>query len=85
MKAIVVYRPDSEEARAVEEFLRDFSKQTGRTIETLNPDTADGAQFCETYDILEYPSIIAVSDDGHIQNSWPGLPLPTISELSYYA
>ncbi len=85
MKAIIVYRSNSEHGRAVEEFLRDFSRRTGSELETLDPDTKDGASMCRTYDIVEYPTVVALSDDGQVQNSWRGLPLPTINELSYYS
>ena len=85
MKVTIVYKPESEHARTVEEYLRDFSKQTGRELDTLNPDTQEGADICRVYDIVEYPTIVAVSDEGQLQNSWRGLPLPTISEVSYYA
>ncbi|AHB42376.1 hypothetical protein RAAC3_TM7C00001G0530 [Candidatus Saccharibacteria bacterium RAAC3_TM7_1] len=84
MRAVVIYRAESEHARAVEEYLDNFKRQTGRELETLDPDSKEGRQFCETYDILEYPSILALSDDGHMQNLWRGLPLPTINEVSYY-
>lgn len=85
MKATIVYRSDSEHGRAVEEYMRDFTKRTGKTLETIDPDTLEGADLCRTYDIVEYPTVIAVSDDGQMQNSWRGLPLPTITEVSYYA
>ena len=81
---MVVYKQETDYARRVDEFLGDFKRQTGRDLETLDPDTRDGSGFCETYDIVEYPTIIAISDDGQIQNQWKGLPLPTISEVSYY-
>lgn len=84
MKVTVIYRDDSEHAREVIDFLRDFKRQTGRDLETIDPDTADGADFCRTYDIVEYPTLVAFSDDGVLQNVWRGLPLPTISEVSYY-
>jgi hypothetical protein len=84
MKAVVIYKERSDHARTVEDYLRDFSSRTGKELETLNPDTPDGASLCRVYDIVEYPTIIALSDDGLLQSSWRGLPLPTISELSYY-
>ncbi len=85
MKAIVIYRSASEFGRPVEDYMRDFKRQTGRELEVLDPDTSDGITFCRTYDIVEYPTIVALSDDGHMQTMWRGLPLPTISEVSYYA
>lgn len=84
MKAIIIYKNESDHAREVLDYLRDFERQTGHVLETLDPDTPEGASFCRTYDIVEYPSIVAMSDDGMLQNLWRGRPLPTISEVSYY-
>jgi len=84
MRVVVVYRDSTDYARAVTDFLRDFEHQTGHTIELVDPDTTDGAQFCSVYSIMEYPSMIALSDDGIMQQMWKGMPLPTISEVSYY-
>lgn len=84
MRVRVIYKSESDHAREVINYLRDFSRQTGQEIEEINPDTADGAQLCRVYDIVEYPTIIATSEDGSLQNMWRGRPLPTISEVSYY-
>ena len=84
MKAVVIYKEESDHAREVLDYLRDFERQTGHVLETVNPESAAGADFCRTYDIVEYPSIAALSDDGVLQNLWRGRPLPTISEVSYY-
>lgn len=85
MRTIIVYRPNTEVERPVIEFMREFEQRTGKTLETINPDDRDGAGFIETYDILEYPTVIALSDGGELLQIWRGLPLPTISEVSYYA
>ena len=85
MRVVVVYRAESDYARRVIDFLHDFNRQTGHTIEEIDPDSAEGSDFCQTYDIVEYPTIIALSDDGHMQNLWRGTTLPTINEVSYYA
>lgn len=85
MRAVVVYKEESDHAREVISYLADFARQTGRELEVVDPETAEGASFCRTYDIVEYPSIIALSDDGVMQNLWRGRPLPTIGEVSYYA
>ena len=84
MKAVVIYKAESDHAREVLDYLRDFERQTGRALETIDPESRDGAAFCRTYDIVEYPSIVALSDDAVLQNLWRGRPLPTISEVSYY-
>lgn len=84
MRVVVVYKENTDYAHEVNDYLHDFERQTGHLLETLDPETPEGIQFCETYDIVEYPSIIALSDDGSLQNFWHGLPMPTISELSFY-
>lgn len=84
MRVIAIYKPVSEHATEVETYLRDFTRQTGRTIETLNPEEKTGENLCRAYDIVEYPTLLAMSDDGQLQTQWRGLPMPTISEVSYY-
>lgn len=84
MSVTVIYKAASEHARPVEEFLHDFEKRTGRKLETIDPDTREGADLCRVYDIVEYPSIIATNEDGQLRNSWRGVPLPLIDEVSYY-
>lgn len=84
MRVAVIFKEENDYTREVLDYLRDFQRQTGHELEKINPDTAEGTHFCSTYGIVQYPSVIAVSDDGVMQNSWSGLPFPTISELSYY-
>lgn len=84
MRVVVVYKDDQDYSRLVDSFMRDFERQTGRTLEVLDPESTDGELFCRAYDIVEYPTIIALSNDGQLQNMWRGAILPTISEVSYY-
>ena len=84
MRVAIVYKDESDHAREVIDYRRDFLYQTGHELETVDPDTADGAQFCRVYDIVEYPTVIAMADDGQLLNMWRGTPLPTISEVSFY-
>ena len=85
MPLYIAYRNESDTTRAVIEFLHDFNKRTGRTIEEIDPDSPHGSSFVELYDIVEYPSIVASKEDGEIRYLWRGVPLPTIDEVSYYA
>ena len=80
----MVYKIESDHARAVIDYMADFKRQTGKDLETIDPDTRDGSALCRTYDIVEYPSVVSLDDGGVLQNVWRGLPLPTISEVSYY-
>lgn len=85
MRVVVVFREASDHAREVLDYLRDFKRRTGREIEQINPDTRGGGDFCRTYDVVEYPTMLALGNDGQVQNTWRGRPLPLIDEVSYYA
>lgn len=85
MRIVIVYREASEHRMAVESFMRDYRMRTGREIETINPDTREGMSFCRLYDIVEYPTIIALTNDGSMYTSWRGQHFPTISEVAAVA
>lgn len=84
MKVFIVYKNKSDHAREVLDYLRDFERQTGHQLATIDPESKDGIDTCRVYDIVEYPTVFAISDDGILQNLWRGRPLPTISEVSFY-
>jgi hypothetical protein len=84
MKTYVIYKDASDHARPVIEFLREFYRQTGKQLDVIDPETREGDAFCRTYDIVEYPSLVALDANGMVQQLWRGLPLPRISEVSYY-
>jgi len=84
MRLVMVYREASEARLSVESFMRDFEFQTGGgKIETIDPDTRAGAAFCRSYDIVEYPTLVALGPDGTPLEVWRGT-LPTISDASLY-
>ena len=85
MRVVVVYRDMSDHGRAVTDFLRDFKSQTGKEVSGVDPDSPEGIDMCNAYDVVEYPTMLALADDGHMLNMWRGIPLPTISEVSFYA
>ncbi len=84
MRVIIVTKDQTDYAREVSDYLFEFKRRTGHDIEVLDPESPDGISFTAAYDILEFPTVLALSDDGRAQNIWKGLPLPTMSELSYY-
>ena len=84
MRVVVISKPATEYKREVDDYLFEFNRRTGHTLEVIDPESPEGISFCEAYDILEFPTLIAISDSGQMQNMWKGLPLPTMSEVSYY-
>ena len=85
MRVVIVTKDNMDYTRSIDTFLESFTRQTGKTIEVLDPVTRDGESFARTYDIVQYPTLIALSDDGQVQNMWVGESLPTINEVSFYA
>ena len=85
MKAVVLYKENSDHAREVFDYLRDFERQTGKKLEEIDPEKRENIGFVETYDIVEYPTILALTDNGQVINMWRGRPLPAINEVSFYA
>lgn len=85
MKLIMVTKDATDYAREVTDFMRDFEAQTGRQIETLDPESPSGIDFITSYGIVQYPTLVAIADDNTMQNMWVGTPLPTVMEVSYYA
>ena len=85
MRAVIVWREHSDYGREVEDWLRDFQMRTGKTVETVDPDSLSGESFARAYDIVVYPTILGLDDSGKILDMWRGVPLPRIDEVSYYA
>jgi hypothetical protein len=84
MKAFILYRPNSEFARIVEEYVHDFKRLMGRDIELVDLNTRDGAATASLYDVMEHPSLMVVRDDGQVLQEWQGTHLPLMNELSGY-
>ena len=85
MRVVIVWRDGQEYSRMVSDWLVDFERRTGKVIESLDPDSIEGDQFVRSYDIVEFPTMIALGDDGRVLESWIGRRLPRFDEVSYYA
>lgn len=80
-----MFRSDSEGERLALNFMDDYKRQTGKTIQAVNADNPDGISLAELYDVADYPAIITMTDDGTPLQIWQGSSLPTIDTVSYYA
>ena len=84
MKVVILYHPNSEFARTVEEYAHDFEKRVGRAIELLSLETRDGAAMASLYDVLTYPAILTIREDGQLMKNWEGTELPLMNEVAGY-
>lgn len=85
MKILVLYRPNSEQATNVETFIRDFKvRHDSARMEVVDVDSREGIATASLYDVMQYPTILALRDDGSIMKSWEGVDLPLMDEIAYY-
>ena len=84
MKAVFLYHPDSEHARKVEEFAHNFAQVSTQTIELASLETKEGADMATMYDIVSYPALLVIEDDGHLHKVWQGESLPLMNEVAGY-
>ena len=82
MRTICIFRDNQDYTRSVTEWLENFYRRTSKRIETMDPD--ENADFCAAYDIVEYPTIIALGNSGEVMAVWRGRNLPLINDVSYY-
>jgi hypothetical protein len=86
MKVLILYRPDSEHGRIVEEFIREFQvRHSSNHLEVINIDSRDGIATATLYDIVQYPAILVLQNDGAVQKIWMGEQMPLMDEVASYA
>lgn len=86
MKVLVLYRPESEHGRIIEEFIHEFKRREAQAhIEVLNIDSRDGSATASLYDVMQYPAILVLANDGYLQKSWVGEEMPLLDEVTAYA
>lgn len=55
-------------------------------MEIHDLDSAAGSEMARLYGVMEYPAVIALKDDGQMQQMWSGIErLPLMNDLAYYA
>jgi thioredoxin-like negative regulator of GroEL len=84
MKVVVLYRPSSEHSRKVEEFAHDLERRGSGKVELVSVDTRDGSATASLYDVMQYPAVLALKNDGQLLKDWQGNTMPLLNEVSYY-
>lgn len=85
MKAVILYHPNSAEARIIEEYVHNFAERgSSKPIELISLESRDGSATATLYDIVQYPTLMVLSDDGQLHKAWQGTSLPLMDELAGY-
>ena len=84
MRVVMIWRDESDYGRMVTEWLHDCERRVGVAPESLSPDEPAGESICKAYDVVEYPTMLALDDGGKVLQMWRGLNLPRIDDVAYY-
>lgn len=85
MRVVVFYKRETDYGREVEEWIHDLkARGDGGKIDEIDPETRDGDGMAQTYEVIQYPTIMALDDSGRVLSAWKGLPLPRLDEVAYY-
>lgn len=84
MKVAILYHPESEFARIVEEYARDFERQKGNVVDLISLETKEGANLAALYNIVRYPALLVKRDNNDLIKHWEGEPLPLMNEVAGY-
>jgi hypothetical protein len=84
MKVVILYHPESDHRRMVEEYMRDMeSRHLDAKLETISLDTREGSALASIYDVVRYPALLVTRDDGTLQTFWQE-EFPRIDEVAGY-
>lgn len=85
MKIILLYRPQSEHARMVEDYVREFERREGsRQIELIDYDSRTGTDIAQLYGVVDQPAILALADGSQLLQMWVGPNLPLMDDIAAY-
>ena len=86
MKVLVLYRPNSEHGRLIEDFIHEYQRHHDSVrLQVMNVDTREGSATASLYDVMQYPAILILQTDGYVQKIWQGEALPLMDEVVAYA
>jgi hypothetical protein len=85
MRLSIIYQPESEHTRKVEDFVHDFFKlHPENPVQLIDANSQAATPLIETYDIMQYPAFMVTTDDGRLQNMWSGGTFPMMDEVMGY-
>ena len=86
MRTVILYHPNAEFAGTVEDFKHEFEQRhADRKINLISLDTLEGAEMAQLYDVVRYPAILVIANDGQLQKFWQDQPFPLMDEVASYS
>lgn len=85
MRIVLLYHPNSEHARLVEQYVRDLERQQNVKSELVSLETKEGADLARLYDVVRYPAVLAINPrDNSLAQFWQEDKLPLMSDVASY-
>lgn len=84
MRLLILYRPNSEHGREIEDFIHSYQSEYSNPVEIQDVDSREGIATASLYDVVDYPAIIVLEPDGIVGKIWQGSDLPLMDEVASY-
>lgn len=85
MRLVLLWNEETDYASEVREWLRDFQHDAPDVkIESLDPQVDEGERLAQVYDVVRYPAILSLDNDGRLLQIWDGTPMPQIDQVAYW-
>lgn len=68
----------------MESYAREFTARYSATPELVSVETREGADMARVYDVVQYPAVLVLADDGTLSKYWQGDMLPLMDEVAGY-
>lgn len=87
MKVVILYHPNAEFAGLAQDYTKDYHRRhpDRPEFELISLDTVEGSEMARLYDVVRYPAILALANDGSLQKLWQDQPWPLMDEVSAYS
>jgi hypothetical protein len=86
MRVVILYHPNAEFAGLSEDYKRDFERtHRDKKIDLISLETVQGAEMAKLYDVVRYPAILAMADDGQLLRLWQDRPFPIMDQVAAYS
>jgi hypothetical protein len=85
MKLVVLYQPHTEFARITEEYVQEFKGlHPEAEVALVDVDSIEGSKQAQLYDVVQYPALLAIANNGSLLNMWSGSLMPLMDEVMGY-
>lgn len=86
MRTVIIYHPKQEFAGVVDGFKRDFEARfPDKKVQLASLETVEGSELAALYDVVRYPAILVIAENGGLQKLWQDRPFPLMDEVAAYS